>query len=80
MHPEVIRINNESLDNLTPADVNFGRKQERLSVREMIKHETLRMRRAYNFGKGGLKNQLHLVITTPYLLTKIVQIILKTYN
>ncbi len=46
----------ESLDNLTPADVYFGKKRERLSMRNMIKHETLKMRRAYNLGKGGLKN------------------------
>jgi len=51
----------ELLDNHTPADVYFGRKQERLSVRKMIKRETLRMRRTYNLGKGGLKKQLQLV-------------------
>ena len=55
----------ESLDNLTPADVYFGRKQERRSVREMIKRETLRMRRVYNLGKGGLKKQLQFLKTTP---------------
>lgn len=55
----------ESLDNLTPADVYFGLKHERLSVREMIKRETLKMRRAYNLGKGGLKKQLLFLKTTP---------------
>jgi transposase InsO family protein len=55
----------ESLDNLTPADVYFGKKRERLSVRNMIKHETLKMRRAYNLGKGGLKKQLQFLKTTP---------------
>ena len=55
----------ESLDNLTPADVYFGKRRERLSMRNMIKHETLRMRRAYNLGKGGLKKQLQLVRSTP---------------
>jgi len=55
----------ESLDNLTPADVYFGRKRERLSVREMIKRETMKLRRAYNLGKGGLKKQLLLTKTTP---------------
>ena len=43
----------ESLDNLTPADVYSGRKRERLSVRNMIKHETMKLLRAYNLGDGG---------------------------
>ena len=55
----------ESLDNLTPADVYFGRKRERLSVREMIRRETMKLRRAYNLGKGGAKKQLHLSKITP---------------
>lgn len=55
----------ESLDNLTPADVYFGRKRERLTVREMIKRETMKLRRSYNLGKGGIKNQLLLTKSTP---------------
>ena len=55
----------ESLDNLTPADVYFGRKRELLSAREMIKRETMKLRRAYNLGKGGLKKQLQLIKLTP---------------
>jgi len=55
----------ESLDNLTPADVYFGRKRERLTLRDRIKHETMRSRRAYNLGKGGMKKQLNLVRCTP---------------
>jgi len=55
----------ESLDNLTPADVYFGKKWERLSLRNMIKHETLKMRRAYNIGKGGLKKHLLLAKLIP---------------
>jgi len=55
----------ESLDNLTPADVYFGRKRERLTVRDRIKRETMKMRRAYNLGKGGMKKQLMLVQNTP---------------
>jgi hypothetical protein len=35
----------ESLDNLTPADVFFGRKQEKLLQREKIKQLTLIKRR-----------------------------------
>jgi putative transposase len=38
----------ESLDNLTPADVFFGRKQEVLSRRDMIKQTTLTERRWYH--------------------------------
>jgi transposase InsO family protein len=38
----------ESLDNLTPADVYFGRNEEVLSRREKIKEQTLRLRRKHN--------------------------------
>lgn len=38
----------ESLDNLTPADVYFGRKEEVLSRREKIKEQTLLLRRKQN--------------------------------
>jgi RNA-directed DNA polymerase len=38
----------ESLDNLTPADVYFGRAQEVLSKRDEIKQRTLRQRRLQN--------------------------------
>ena len=55
----------ESLNNLTPADVYFGRKREKLNMREMIKRETMKLRRAYNLGKGGLKKQLELIQSTP---------------
>ena len=48
----------ESLDNLTPADVYHGRRRERLNVRDIIKNETLKLRRAYNLGKGGIKKHL----------------------
>jgi putative transposase len=55
----------ESLDNLTPADVYCGKRRERLNVRDIIKRETMKLRRAYNLGKGGLKKQLILSKTTP---------------
>ena len=48
----------ESLDNLTPADVYCGRRRERLNVRDIIKRETMKLRRAYNLGKGGLKKKV----------------------
>jgi len=38
----------ESLDNLTPADVYFGRSEEVLSKREIIKQKTLQARREFN--------------------------------
>jgi len=38
----------ESLENLTPADVYYGRKEEILTEREKIKQETLKMRRKQN--------------------------------
>ena len=51
----------ESLDNLTPADVYSGRKRECLSVRKIIKQNTMKLRRDYNMGKGGLKKHLLIV-------------------
>lgn len=55
----------ESLDNLTPADVYYGRKWHCLSLREMIKRETLRARKVFNLGKGGPKKQLQLLESAP---------------
>lgn len=55
----------EALDNLTPADVFFGNNREKLTMRDMIKRETMKLRRVYNLGKGGLKKQLQLLKTTP---------------
>jgi len=46
----------ESLDNLTPADVYNGRRRQCLLLRDMIKRETLRTRKAFNLGKGRTKN------------------------
>jgi len=55
----------ESLDNLTPADVYSGRKREQLTMRQRIKRETMKLRRSYNLGKGGIKKQLLLTKSTP---------------
>jgi len=55
----------EFLDNLTQADVYFGRKRERLTVREMIKRKTMKLRRAYNLEKGGQRKHLLFVKSTP---------------
>ena len=41
----------KSLDNLTPTEVYFGRKRERLTIREMIKRETMKLRRCITSGK-----------------------------
>ncbi len=45
----------ESLDNLTPVDVFFGRKQEKLQQREKIKQLTLTKRRK-NYISQQLQN------------------------
>ena len=42
----------ESLDNVTPADVFFGRQQEILSRRESVKRRTLAERRRENLKTG----------------------------
>jgi transposase InsO family protein len=55
----------ESLNNLTPADVFYGRDRKRLSLRERIKHITMKSRRKYNLGKGGLKKQLLFLKSAP---------------
>ena len=57
----------ESLNNLTHADVFYGRDRKRLLLRERIKHITMKSRRKYNMGKGGLKKQL--LLTKKYSLT-----------
>ena len=44
----------ESLNNVTPADVFFGRQQEILSRRERIKQRTLAHRRIANLRTGVL--------------------------
>ena len=44
----------ESLDNVTPADMFFGRHQDILSRRESIKQRTLAQRRIANLRTGGV--------------------------
>jgi putative transposase len=46
----------ESLDNVTPADVFFGRQEEVLTQRQIIKQQTLLERRNLN-----LHAELHIV-------------------
>jgi putative transposase len=41
----------ESLDNVTPADVYFGRKEEIITRREKIKRRTLKRRKLYNLSQ-----------------------------
>ncbi len=55
----------ESIDNLTPVDVYSGRERECLSVRKIIKQKTMKIRKAFNLGKGGLKKHLQLIKSTP---------------
>jgi putative transposase len=42
----------EALDNLTPADVYFGRSEEVLTRRETIKRETLQARKEFNLPRA----------------------------
>jgi len=55
----------ESLENLTPANVYSGMKKECPSLRKIIKQKTMKTRRAFNLGKGGLKKHLLFVKSTP---------------
>jgi len=48
----------EALDNVTPADVFFGRHHEVLSERQVIKLETLKKRRAENLRYGSTGNRV----------------------
>ena len=48
-----IRRYHESLDNLTPADVYFGRGQTILIERERIKRDTIRKRRLNHQAKAA---------------------------
>ncbi|OVE79430.1 hypothetical protein BVY01_02500 [bacterium I07] len=41
----------ESLNNLTPADVYFGRGKKIITMRDIIKKQTLKLRKALNLGK-----------------------------
>ena len=41
----------ESLDNLTPADVYYGRGQEILEERALIKQSTMTQRRQLHYGR-----------------------------
>ncbi len=50
-----------------------------MTMREIIKCKTRKLRRAYNLGKEGLKNQLQLMKTTLYFLNESVQLVLTTY-
>jgi putative transposase len=46
----------ESLDNVTPSDVYYGRYREIMTRREQIKRRTLKLRRQQNL---GIRSQLH---------------------
>ncbi|MGB2960051.1 MAG: integrase core domain-containing protein, partial [Bacteroidota bacterium] len=49
----------ESLNNVTPADVYFGRYQEVITRREQLKRETMKHRRLHNLKPQDHKHQLH---------------------
>ncbi len=46
----------ESLDNVTPADMYYGRRIAILSEREIIKRETMKTRRKVNLKTGSFKS------------------------
>jgi len=48
----------ESLDNLTPADVYYGRAREITAARNLVKEQTMRQRRRLNMGLQPLKEEL----------------------
>ena len=51
-------VYHESLDNLTPADVFYGRDQDILEQRQQIKHYTMSMRRKMYYDN---RNNLNLM-------------------
>ena len=48
----------ESLDNLTPADVYYGRDKEIIEARNLVKEQTIRQRRRQNMGLELLSEEL----------------------
>ena len=61
----------ESLDNMTPADVYFGKEKEVQSAREKIKQETLALRRQQNLIPVGVESthgvgSLHSFMCDPF--------------
>ncbi len=48
----------ESLDNVTPADVYYGRHREILTARQRLKAQTLRRRACYNRGEPLREEEL----------------------
>ena len=48
----------ESLNNLTPADVYYGRAKEITAARSLVKEQTMRRRRMQNLGLEPLNEKL----------------------
>jgi putative transposase len=48
----------ESLDNLTPADVYYGRAKQITAARSLVKEQTMRQRRRMNLGLMPMKEEL----------------------
>jgi putative transposase len=48
----------ESLDNLTPADVYYGRARQITTARNLVKEQTMRQRRRLNLGLMPMKEEL----------------------
>ncbi len=53
----------ESLENLTPADVYFGRGKKILDQRELVKRRTLQARKQYNLNQQNEAASLTLETT-----------------
>jgi len=48
----------ESLNNIIPADVYYGKDKKIISMRENIKHKTMQLRKTQNLGKKFIKKHL----------------------
>jgi len=72
----------ESLNNLTPADVYYGRSRDILSRRKMTKHNTMKLRKQQNLSVivWAILTPVAYQKTLSYILTRIVPIVLTTYS
>jgi hypothetical protein len=58
-----LRRYHESLDNLTPADVYFGRAQTILTRRENIKLKTIELRRRLHQSAATISTQMNQILS-----------------
>ena len=55
----------ESLNNLTPDDVYYGRSQKIISMREHIKEKTMKSRESQNLNNNFMKKSFEIINTIP---------------